>query len=113
MRSHQHCDQVFINSEDDTATHLPIESIAQESARHAGHVHLLASNLTINLVSLGVVPRQNTAIPSSRNILEAQWNELRYSVLALSDCMRVLILSSGMVVSGNGPRVPPSVRHSM
>jgi hypothetical protein len=71
--------------------------VTYPNARFA--TYSIHTKLTINLVNLGVVPRQNIAIPSSLSILEAQWKELRYSAVALSDCMRVLMLSSGMVVS--------------
>lgn len=65
--------------------------------------YILDSNstrLTISRARRGVVPPQSLGTPSSLMILRKQSKLFRYRVSAPIDCIRVLILSSGIVVSG-------------
>lgn len=54
--------------------------------------------LSINRPNLGRAPAQNVLIPSSLNMRDAQTKLFLYSLLASSDCIRVLMVSMGMVV---------------
>lgn len=53
--------------------------------------------LRINLANLGTAPDQKVNIPSSLNILVAQTKLFLYSFRASMDCIRVLIVSNGIV----------------
>lgn len=56
--------------------------------------------LTLSRARRGTAPFQSVATPSSFAIRQPQWNRFLYSALARSDCMRVLMTSSGIVESG-------------
>lgn len=80
----------LVHGEDDATAQLWL------SARTTPAWFLESGKHTISRPRRGTVPFQNRVTPSSVKILYAQWSELRYSVFAWSDCIRVLTTLEGV-----------------
>lgn len=74
-----------------------IISIRPSSDLQVTHIVKTIPPLRTSLASLGRAPDQNVNMPSSLKIRAAQLKLFRYSLLDSIDCIRVLIVSIGIV----------------